>query len=254
MEKTVFICEDTLEGIFTGIYDAYASRIGHDKCELAAGDVPLEMFCDYIQVLPSKEKAEKVIRTLKKQFGEERFYDLYYVLCSNREDKADVVYKTVVVGLSNDLHQNLLDHLSNPYVARAFEIRRNVANEVMHIREFIRFQELENGLLLSKITPQNNILPFLMPHFADRFPLENFMIYDENRKLAGLHQSRHNWCLAQTEGLNPKLSSSRSEQERFYGDLFRLFCKTIAIKPRENLNLQRQMLPLRFRNNMTEFQ
>lgn len=254
MEKTVLVCEDTLEGIFTGIYDAYALRIGHDNCELAAGDVSMELFCHYVQIAPSGEKAKKVMRTIRRQFGEERFWDLYYVLCSNQEDKANVVYKTVVVGLHLDLHSNLLDYLSNPYVARAFEIRRNVGNEIMHVREFIRFQELENGLLLSKITPHNNILPLLMPHFSDRFPLENFIIYDENRMLAGLHQSRHKWCLAQTEGLNPMLTESRSGQEKYYGELFKLFCKTIAIKPRENLDLQRQMLPLRFRNNMTEFQ
>ena len=34
----VFICEDSLEGIFTGVYDACASRLGHRNIRLATGE------------------------------------------------------------------------------------------------------------------------------------------------------------------------------------------------------------------------
>ena len=45
-----------------------------------------------------------------------------------------------------------------------------------------------------------------------------------------------------------------SDKEQQYQELFSLFHKTIAIKERGNKRLQQQMLPLRFREYMTEFQ
>ena len=32
----IFICEDSLDGIFTGVYDAWASRYGHQNVALLA--------------------------------------------------------------------------------------------------------------------------------------------------------------------------------------------------------------------------
>ena len=44
-----------------------------------------------------------------------------------------------------------------------------------------------------------------------------------------------------------------SDEEKQIQDLFRIFHNTIAIKERNNLKLQQQLLPLRFRANMVEF-
>ena len=42
--------------------------------------------------------------------------------------------------------------------------------------------------------------------------------------------------------------------EETYQELFKQFCDSIAIEARINPKLQMNMLPLRFRPNMTEFQ
>ena len=34
MEEKYLVCEDSLEGIFTGIYDAYALREGHEHVHI----------------------------------------------------------------------------------------------------------------------------------------------------------------------------------------------------------------------------
>ena len=39
----VFICEDSLEGILTGVYDACASRLGHRNIRLATGEPPVRL-------------------------------------------------------------------------------------------------------------------------------------------------------------------------------------------------------------------
>lgn len=34
---TVFVCEDSLDGILTGVYDAWDSRLGHSGVRLKTG-------------------------------------------------------------------------------------------------------------------------------------------------------------------------------------------------------------------------
>ena len=37
-QEEYFICEDSIEGVFAGIYDAYALRIGHEHIHLQIGE------------------------------------------------------------------------------------------------------------------------------------------------------------------------------------------------------------------------
>lgn len=64
---TVFECEDSSDGIFTGIYDAWDSRLGHANVRLQLqGMHTLELFTQYRQVVPDAGKAEKVARTIRR--------------------------------------------------------------------------------------------------------------------------------------------------------------------------------------------
>ena len=69
---TVFVCEDSLDGILTGVYDAWDSRLGHSGVRLKTADTDnYELFCEYREVATDMEKAEKVLRTVLRRMGEE---------------------------------------------------------------------------------------------------------------------------------------------------------------------------------------
>lgn len=125
------------------------------------------------------------------------------------------------------------------------------------MKMFVRFRELEGGLLFARIEPDANVLEFVMPHFADRFPLENFVIVDVRRGLAGIHESKRDWFLVRMDGQERERFSSLvlrySEEELEMAELFRHFCISLGIKERKNLKLQQQFLPLKYRRFMTEF-
>ena len=145
-------------------------------------------------------------------------------------------------------------------MARCFELARFTANEAHLETEFLRFQELSPGVqsgqsvLFSKIGPKNNVVPFIMPHFADRLSIENFMIYDENRKLFGVHPAREMWYLVSAGEDFALQELTWSETEERYQELFRAFHKAIGIKSRENKALQRQMCAYRYQDYMVEFE
>lgn len=251
---TVYKCEDSLEGIFTAIYNTYEDKRDHSDTIISLTD-ELFLFAEYVEVKPDSEKALKVIRTLVRRFGEENYRWLCYALASEDAGKAQAVYQTVVEGLKNNVHKgHLFDNQTCDEVNHAFKLARGASRECQHLEGFVRFQELESGILYSKIGPKNNILMFLMPHFADRFPMENFMIYDEKRRMLGLHPAGRPWYVM-TESKSPEEAErfGLSEKEVEYQELFRYFCHKIAIEERKNLGLQRNMLPLRFREYMVEF-
>ncbi len=250
----VYQCEDSLEGIFTAIYNTYEDKCDRRDTRISLTD-ELFLFAEYIPVEVDEEKAIKVINTLRKRFGEEDYRKLCMALSSSEPEKAQAVYRTVTMGLSKGCKPGqLLDNLADDSVNEVFSLARRANNEYLHLLGFIRFAELENGILYSQIGPKNNVLTFLLPHFADRFPMENFMLHDVGRRLFGIHPAGKEWYLVQADDL--KLEEENlilSEGELKYQELFRYFCNKIAIKDRKNLELQRNMLPLRFREFMVEF-
>ena len=146
-----------------------------------------------------------------------------------------------------------MEHLSDPDVARVFELSRTVANEAHQFMEFIRFRELDNGVLFSEITPKNRVLTCIGDHFTDRFPLENWMVYDKTHQEFLVHRAKHPWILVGGECLNREETKKISKAEAEFEKLWKGFFQSISIKERENPVCQRTHLPLRFRQDMTEF-
>lgn len=261
MEERYLICEDSLEGIFTGIYEAYALREGHTHVHIQIGEEEnLRLFAVYQYITPDPVKTDKVVKTLKARLGEHVYHNLCRAAASCDPDKGDAVYRTVVDALTAGSGRRVMENLKNPYVAKCFELARFTANEAHYETEFIRFQELAaresdgNIVLFSKIGPKNNVVPFVMPHFADRLSIENFMIYDENRRLFGVHPAKAEWYLVSAGEDFTLKRFGFSEKEVNYQELFRMFYRTIGIKSRENKKLQRQMCAYRYQDYMVEFE
>lgn len=253
-EIRIYICEDSLEGIFTGIYQAYQEKANLAATELAVGEIDnYRLFAQYNIVETKEDRAGKVARTILREFGEETYLDICRAASEKDAEKANAIYQTVGYGLLHKSKSTLMGNLQNVHVHKVFELSRSAANEIQHLIQFIRFQELENGLLFSKIGPKCNVLTFLAPHFADRLPLENFVIYDEIRHLFMIHPAGRECFLTTGEDFDESISERYSDREQRYQELFRHFCHTIAIKERKNTDLQRQMLPIRFRKYMMDF-
>jgi len=257
MGEYVFLCEDSIEGILSGVYEAYRfkkeQKIGSHALLHLMTKCPdtYRLFTEYITLETNDDNAAKVINTIRSALGEELYYQLCLAIASCFEDKADAVYHTIVLALKT-YDRNILDRLGEECVQRTFKYARASYNEVGRMLQFTRFWELEGDILYAKINVKHHILPFIMPHFSDRLPMENFVIYDENTDAYGLHPKFKPWYLAEGVAFDhDKIKLTAAEEE--YRELFKRFCKTIAIESRTNEKLQTGMLPLRFRPNMVEF-
>lgn len=250
----IFQCEDSLDGIFTGIYDAWASGYGHNNVKLTTSLTEnFELFAQYITVTTDPEKAMKVHRTLKKRFS----YDAFSILClaasSYQDDKADMLYKTIVYAFTLPNESSALEADAIPFIRAVNKYAKNANNECHHLYGFLRFSELYSNILFAKITPKNNIISFLTNHFDNRMPLENYMIYDEGRDIVALHKAHCQSLIALHPDFNKNAIEQFSDSEEQFRSLWQEFFDSIAIEGRHNTNLQRQNMPLRFRSNQHEF-
>jgi probable DNA metabolism protein len=252
----IYVCEDSIDGIFTAIYQAWSSGYGHgnikleEKCDQNHYS-NYELFSEYIQVDTNYDLSLKVAKAVKEKISEEAFDMICRVALSDHQGKADLIYRFMILGFA--VGPAITQHLSNEVVASVFKISRFVSNETHHLLGFIRFSEQENGLLTSVIHPKNNVLSLVTPHFADRLPRERFLIYDGNRNIASIHIPGKPWILVGMDTLPLQDLGKASYEEDEYQELWRIFFKHIAIQERTNLKLQRNNLPLRFRSDMTEF-
>lgn len=254
-EHIILVCEDSNIGIFTGIYEAYERKLNHDTTVLQVGEEQnLRLFAEYIRIMPSEEKSEKVIRTIRRRFGEETLRIIFEALASTDRQKGQAVYQMIVFGLRGQYKGALIDCLSQEFIVKVVALSTMVWHEYHHFYGFLRFQELENGILFAKIHPKAELLSFLGDHFSNRFPLENFMIYDEQHDYCLVHGSGQAWFTISGDILRSTALPGFSTEELQIQELFKYFCHKIAIKERENLSLQQQMLPLRFRPNMVEME
>ncbi len=249
-EKTVFVCGGEPDDILTAVYDAWASRKGHSRVRLEVeGERTLDLFSRYVPVEADPEKARKVMNAIRNKISGRAWQMVYRSALSREESRADDIYRFLVGGFYYG--PRVLGMLAEPAVYRILELNRAVGNEAHFFREFLRFDERENHILFGRIRPKNNVISLVMPHFADRLPQENFLILDMGRHTAGLHPAGGEWYLTQ---LDPEAGEQLlQKQEDPFRDLWKTFFQAISVEQRKNPKLQRSMMPLRYREYMTEF-
>ena len=252
----VFVCENTPEGIFTGVYDAWSSRLGHANVRLEVqGEYNYSLFSEYREVKTDRIKAQKVVRSVRRSLSELAYSWIYRTTLSEREDRADAIYRFLVCGFSaGAAGRQITENLQIPAVQAVFQINRAVANEAHLQTEFLRFAEYSDRVLFSEIGPKNRVTALLMPYFVDRLPSEPFIIYDKNHQEAGVWTGKGKWYMMRGNEAKLLQSLSGKTDQSKYAALWSAFFHQIGIKERENSICQRTHLPLRYRKYMTEFQ
>jgi len=249
---TIFQCGDSLEGILCGVYDAWMSRLGHGNVALELeGTGNLNMFAQYRKVEESQGKADKVIAAICQKAGRKVYEMVFRAALSREEEKADRIYRFLVYALN--CGRKAADMLQVPAVYEVFRMNRSVGNEAHLLIEFARFSETRDKVLVCMVGPKNDVIMLMAPHFADRLPEENWIIYDEGRKKGIVHKAGEGWLVVQTGDDRWKEQLQQGTDQETFARLWKTFDNSIAIGERQNYVCQRGHLPLRFRPYMTEF-
>lgn len=259
--RIIYVCEDSLTGIFSGIYEVWKRKMTAEEAGLEVGDsFERRLFCEYIFCKAEKRKALAVIRMIQKNLGVDVYEKISYALLSADRRKAEMVFRAMLEAKKLSRKDRLMEHLGNEAVRAVFGMYRQVANEAHHYKGFVRFRELKNKTLFAKIEPKHAVLPCIAEHFADRFPQENWVIYDKTHEVFLIHEKGKRYyflqqymCMKGDSGSDQNIAGGFSEEEMDYEALWKEFVQSISVAERENRALQNQNLPLRFRTNLVEF-
>lgn len=259
--RIIYVCEDSLTGIFSGIYEVWKRKMTAEEAGLEVGDsFERRLFCEYIFCKAEKRKALAVIRMIQKNLGVDVYEKISYALLSADRRKAEMVFRAMLEAKKLSRKDRLMEHLGNEAVRAVFGMYRQVANEAHHYKGFVRFRELKNKTLFAKIEPKHAVLPCIAEHFADRFPQENWVIYDKTHEVFLIHEKGKRYyflqqymCMKGDSGSAQNIAGGFSEEEMDYEALWKEFVQSISVAERENRALQNQNLPLRFRTNLVEF-
>ncbi len=259
--RIIYVCEDSLTGIFSGIYEVWKRKMTAEEAGLEVGDsFERRLFCEYIFCKAEERKALAVIRMIQKNLGADVYEKISYALLSADRRKAEMVFRAMLEAKKLSRKDRLMEHLGNEAVRAVFGMYRQVANEAHHYKGFVRFRELKNKTLFAKIEPKHAVLPCIAEHFADRFPQENWVIYDKTHEVFLIHEKGKRYyflqqymCMKGDSGSAQNIAGGFSEEEMDYEALWKGFVQSISVAERENRALQNQNLPLRFRTNLVEF-
>ncbi len=259
---TVYVCGAEFESILCGIYDAWMSRKGHEnvRLEIRGTNQDMELFADYVDVEPSRDKAGKVLEAMRIKLSQEVFRQVYAASLNREPGRADAVYRFLIQAFRRG--PAVTDCLQEQAVYELFRLSRRVYNESHCLTEFIRFSQVAGNVLVSRIGPENDVLTLVSPHFADRMPAENWVIYDANRQKAAVHPAGRDWfilnqAMERKEGREDgvwQTCLTAEGDEAVYQQLWRAFFDAVGIQERRNPVCQRTHLPLKYRRYMTEFQ
>lgn len=254
--KRIYVCNDGVTGLFSAIYDAWRAVVveGVPECGIRfRGQIEQELFCEYSEVQENEQKAAAVERLILKNLGWYSYKMIYQAALAADANKGDAILGAMLAAREIPDSRRIMDHLGNVQVEKVFELSRRVGDEAHQWLGFLRFCELKNGVLYAGFEPKNRVLTCVAPHFADRFSVENWMIYDETYQEYAVHEAGKQWILVSGEKVNEEQIRAFSDNERGFQELWHRFTDSIAIEDRKNSRCQLGHLPLWYRKNMVEF-
>lgn len=259
-EKIVLLCDGTAEGIFTAIYDGFCiknERYGisgenyRDNIEICVeGEYTIDMFAEYVEIRTDRKKAFDTAGAIRRKLGERIYDTVISVLCHFSEDRGSVIFAFLIRGFKQG--PGVVRMLSDKYVMQMMELYRKVGNEAHYFKEFVRFKDM-GETLYSVIEPKCNVLPLIGEHFCDRFPCENWIIYDKKKKTAAFHKKHEGWIIVSGNKLDGDYLEKSFASEGQYERLWKVFFSAVAIEERTNKKCQNNNIPKWYRSNMVEF-
>ncbi|GCF94218.1 hypothetical protein NRIC_21090 [Enterococcus florum] len=193
-----------------------------------------------------ERRAEKIYLRLKQRIRPANLSFIQTGFHCSLPEKERCLLDAIEIALeTKDVLENFIGH---PSILALQKSIRTLLGEVHLYTGFVRF-EYVGEVLFSKIAPKHYSLPFLCPHFAERYPQELIMIYDETHRLLALIERGQTRLIEDSDC--PVFDQQASEAA--IRSQWKTFLRAVTIDERTNRRVQMGHLPLRFRGNMVEF-
>ena len=238
--------DGTFDGFLTIVHAFYYDKLNPDYI-FERNSFQQTLGADYVNIETETIKSEKVFSAIHDKISPAAASAVYYSFLYSELDRFINIFRYILLGFK--VGEEVDRYMKYDYVWYVQRAAKYVGSEAHLLTGFCRFTETKQGVLYSKIGPNNNVLPLLANHFSDRLMNEQWIIHDEKRKTAAVYDG-NDYVISDVPD---EVSFTESGNEAEYKRLWHSFFNTIAVESRVNPKLQRQHLPLRYRKYMSEF-
>jgi len=257
---TVYLFDNTLDGLLTAVFDSFFLHQQPDYL-LAEGE-QLPLFADEPHhVMTDAEKAGRVWIGLEKHLSKEGLRMITVSWLSEEHTLNQPLFNFICKVFRQPHVKDLERNASDPDVLEVRNTCRRVLHEQLRMKQFIRFQKAKDGTYLGVVSPDHNVLPLIIDHFQDRFNDQPWLIYDAHRhygyyydgNAAPIRITFENESAVPFNLTNGELDADvLSADDALFQQLWRTYFKAICIKERMNPRKQLNDMPRRYWKYMTE--
>ena len=241
----IFIYDGTFEGFLSAVFDAYLLKIEPIDIVSSLDEIQMSLDGEYHYVETTEEKANRLMAGMDK-IGEGFSGQVIFAFLSRMPDKEIIIYRYIVMGFK--IKEKIFLKLDDDIVRKVLDMHRQTGSEMSKWKGFLRFSVMENNAYYAEISPKNNVLALIIPHFTRRISTKPFLINDMTYNQVGLYDTRE-WYICSSEGLTlPGLHSD----EMKYRYMWKLFYDTTAVEGRANIKRRRQVIPERYQKHIIE--
>lgn len=253
----LFTYDKTFDGLLSCVFFAYEQKKYPDL--ILSEDDQKPFFVDeQYHINTEKEKSLRVWKALEKKLSKLAQNMMLSVWLSELPETEMLLFRYIRKNI--DHPKGIEMNFGDDDVLRIKEIAQKVGTDARKLIQFVRFQVTADGIYFAPVTPRYNVLSLIVPHFKSRYAGQSWIIYDTNRNI-GVFYDMHSVTevsFSQKDLLELKLGTLReeklSEEEAQFQKMWREYFKSITIKERINLKLQRQHMPQRYWKYLTEMQ
>ncbi len=256
-DPVVYLYDGTFDGFLTVVFETYASkrpplRIVKERCRQS------NFFDNEINIVADVEKSGRVWKGIIARSDVPVSQMFCLAFASDLSDVEIAMYRwleKLFADTTGHFYKNLLDE----HTFELYGIARKVKREINRFYGFVRFQETSDGLFFSVIEPDHDIVSLLGPHFAARYPVQSWVIYDRRRD-KGLYYDKselHEIILSdkQFDAMTGNIDQNiKAGNEDAYRKLWKAYYNAINITERKNTRLMLRCLPRRYWKYLPEKQ
>ena len=236
--------DGSFEGFLSLVAFTYEIRVLPER--IITPNDTLSLFDEPFVIATNEALANRVYEAIGKKFHPKHCRLITLAWCYDTPPLFIELLTFIRLGFKDPLR---LDDITQPAIKAIHDAATYVHKEQHKMVGFVRFVKLQDHTFYAKIHPKSNVLALLGDHFKERFT-EPWIIHDTKRKTVLIHQQG----IIQSHHVAHHEEPILHKEELTFQRLWKKFFKQIAITQRTNTALQRHFVPLRYRDEMTEFQ
>ena len=255
---SIYRFDGTMTGLLSCIFRAFQFK-EFDVQVSTDANVQKGLFAELIDVTSSDEQAQRVWQGLKLKASESALKQFYYAFLSEQQESFQHCFNFAVYVFQTQ--RDVSKNYGHVDVLGMSQWAKQVGREKHRMEAFVRFKKCKDGLFLSLVKPDFNVLPIIERHFKARYQDQRWLIYDEQRNygiyydLDQVHQVNMDAHVIDQQieiGHSQSFSIELDDEEVLYDQLWKDYFRSVNIVARKNMKLHIQYVPKRYWRYMNE--